>query len=118
MISSRRYINYGLFVVLPLLYSFTLAKQDSYVGTYSAVSNHNTIELVVDANQTYSYTQKLCSGKDLQLSGVWTWKNKAIILLQNDKSIRFHKVWRFSKDGSVARSRSGMLFYTLRKAVD
>ncbi len=115
MILKQIVTNFIVLLALPLCFGFSTITAPSFIGTYASYTDANTIELVINQDNTFAYTEKLCTGKDVKSTGVWEAKNNAIILLPKDNSIDFHTKWKFDKEGAKANSRKGMLFYTLRK---
>jgi len=102
-------------LVIVLCFGFTPVSNAVFLGTYASYTKANTIELIVNQDNTFSYTEKLCTGKNLKCNGVWKAKRNSIILESSNKTLNFHKKWKFDKAGTKANSRNGMLFYTLRK---
>jgi hypothetical protein len=117
MILKQIVTKFIVLLALPFCFGFSTIATSSCIGTYASYTESNIIELVINQDNTFSYIEKLCTGKDLKSTGSWESKHNAIILLPEDKSIDFHTKWKFDKEGTKANSRKGLLFYTLRRVL-
>ena len=87
----------------------------NYIGTYG-VSNNNSshLKLTIEEDGSFTYKDFTNPKKKINVSGTWNIKNGKITLNSASK-INYHNKWKFNKDGTVAKSRKGLLFYTLHK---
>jgi hypothetical protein len=105
---------FSLLAVIFLSYSFTI-NNPNYIGTYG-VSNDDPSEITLDIHKdgTFNFQDMSNTSKPIKTKGTWSLKRSSIIL-ESNQPMKFHCKWKFSADGTVARSRKGMLFYTLTK---
>ena len=97
------------------LFSFTQNSVLDYVGTYGVTDNDpSQIELVLNKDFTFTYTDLSSSSRPIKAKGKWILKNKRVYLL-NRTDFVFHTKWKFSKDGKTAKSRKGLTYYSLAK---
>lgn len=103
-----------LLVTVLLMSSFTKRNIDDFIGTYGVSgSNPSQIKLIINSDHTFYYQDFSVSDKKIVTKGNWTLKGNKIVL--KEKDIKFHNVWTFDNNGSVAKSRKGLTFYRLCK---
>lgn len=105
----------ALFMII-LFSAFAEDEQKGIKVTYGASdSNPAQIELKLNEDMSFSYQDFSVASDKIQLKGSYEIQNKKIILQAEDGSRDFHRKWKISKDGTKARSRKAMLFYTLTR---
>lgn len=98
------------------LMSFTTATNADVIGTYGVgADNPNTIELVLNADNTFTYKDFSDAQKPIDVQGNWEIKRDVIVLKNYTSNFSFHNKWKIKMDGKVAKSRKGMTFYRLVK---
>jgi hypothetical protein len=94
--------------------SFTHSSQNSFIGTFGVMaSNPSQIKLVLNADHTFYYQDFSVSTQKIIVDGKWTLKGKNVLLQTSNTNKRFHNVWSFEKNGTVAKSRKGLTYYRL-----
>jgi hypothetical protein len=102
-------------VIISATFSFTHVPEPGFIGTYGVSKNDPShIELTLNKDHTFSYQDFSVPGKKINVAGNWEKKGKYVIL-KTDTKVSFHDKWKFSEDGSIAKSRNGMTFYALEK---
>jgi len=95
-----------------VLCSFTRFDHSGFIGVYGVSDdNPSSIELSINADHSFSYFEKTSTGV-IDVKGKWVQKGKKVFLDSTDKS-DFHRVWSFTNDGQMAKSRKGLCFYSL-----
>lgn len=103
-------------ITIVFLSSFTTKNSTVYIGTYGVSdSDPSQIKLSIYSDQTFTYQDFSIPDKKINVKGNWTQKGAKLILSANHFGHKFHKVWSFTKNGQVARSRRGITFYRLCK---
>jgi len=96
--------------------SFTTEKSNGLDLTFGvSESDPSQIELNLDNDFTFSYQDLSATSQKIIVKGRYVVKNNKIHLIAEDDQIQFHDTWKISDDQSVARSRKGISFYTLRR---
>ena len=75
--------------------------------------NPNHIVLTLKSDHTFTYTDYSNPSKRIDTQGDWIEKKGKIVLFNYESEFEFHDQWKIVKNGSFAKSRKGMLFYTL-----
>lgn len=75
----------------------------------------SAITLTLHEDFTFEYQDLSDREAEVRVQGSYTLKKNQVLLEATDKEISFHKTWKISEDGVVARSRKGLTFYTLQK---
>ena len=103
-------------VILVALTSFTKHTSERFIGVFGVSENDpSEIELVLNEDQTYTYKDLSNPNNPINVFGKWIFKKDHFILLNKGSNASFHSKWKISNDGTVAKSRKGLSFYTLRK---
>lgn len=102
-----------------LLSSFSFTNPYDFIGTYGvSEADPAQIQLVIRADQTFTYQDMSSASNKINVSGSWTYTNGKVTLTDAKSDVRFHNVWSIEKDGQVAKSRKGLSFYRLCKISD
>lgn len=104
-------------LLLFVLMSFSMVSSTSnFVGTYGVTpDNPNVIELTLKEDFSFTYKDFTNPQKKIDTQGKWTVKNGVVLLKPQSSAFSFHHKWKINEDGTVAKSRKGMTFYTLMK---
>lgn len=73
------------------------------------------ISLRLHEDFTFEYQDLSDTQQKIIIEGTYELKNNRVTLEALDSSISFHDTWKISEDGTAARSRKGLTFYTLRR---
>ena len=96
--------------------SFTTEKSNGLDLTFGVSENDpSQIELNLDQDFTFTYRDLSVASQKIIIKGRYAMKNNKIHLIAEDSQIQFHDTWKISNDQSVAKSRKGISFYTLRR---
>ena len=108
-------INSLVLLTLFVLYSsFTCSTQNSFIGTFGVTAlNPSQIKLTLNGDYTFYYQDFSVSTQKIIVDGKWTLKGKNVLLQTSNTNKRFHNVWSFEKNGTVAKSRKGLTYYRL-----
>lgn len=102
--------------ILFAISSFTKPDETGLTGTYGVSENDPAqIELILNKDHTFTYQDLSNPDKNINVSGNWSFKNNQIILKDDRSELSFNDKWKIINDGTIAKSRKGMTFYTLRK---
>lgn len=105
-----------LFVGMVLFSVNAADKPKNLCGTYGVCeSDPSHIELKLEADNTFHYKDLSNPGSSIQVSGTWVQKGNKVILKSNQEGPSFHRTWRISEDGTIAKSRNGLSFYRLAR---
>jgi hypothetical protein len=106
----------AVIVTAILLLSFTNKNSNNFIGTYGvSESDPSEIKLIINSDHTFNYHDYSNPNKKISVSGTWTLKGKKVLLVNSNSEKKFHTVWTFAKNGQVAKSHMGLLFYRLCK---
>lgn len=101
---------------LSICFAFTSNKNEGLNATYGVSENDpSQIELRLNDDFTFTYQDFSKSTAKIQIEGTYQIKNNKIQLIAEGEAIGFHDTWKITEDGSSAKSRKGLAFYTLRK---
>lgn len=99
-----------------LLASFGVKIDKEFIGTYGvSASDPAQIKLIINSDNTFYYQDFSVPNKKIIIHGNWTLRGNKVVLKNSGAEKHFHSVWRFAKDGQVAKSRKGFTFYRLGK---
>jgi len=102
--------------ILFMLSSFSHISEGDVIGTYGvSKSDPSGIELIINENNRFAYKDFSNPSKQIAVTGTWEFKNGHILLTTDNSEIDFHNKWKIVQDGTVAKSRKGVSFYTLIK---
>lgn len=73
------------------------------------------IELQLNKDYTFHYQDFSFPSEKIEVEGTYTVNNNKIHLMPNEGQAEFHDQWKIVENGTVAKSRKGLTFYTLRK---
>lgn len=108
-------ISLSLLIAITL-FSFTTLDKGEIVGVYGVCeSNPSAIQLTLNDDQTFTYRDHSNSNKPIDVHGNWELKNNHVILTNYTTDYSFHTKWKIDQNGTVAKSRKGMTWYTLGK---
>lgn len=115
----KSFFKISLFLISVVFISFQTDLSPNFIGKY-AVSDDNPsqLELILNADQTFSFQDYSDSDNKISVQGNWRQKGSGIILTGNKRGVVFHNVWKFEQNGQVAKSRKGMTFYRLCRSAD
>ena len=101
-------------IVLSTIMAFTYSTTPDFTGTFGVSDNDPcNIELKINNDNTFSFIDYSSKNKKINTTGNWELKNKYIVLISSTPSLKFHNKWKISKNGTIAKSRKGMTYYTL-----
>jgi hypothetical protein len=101
-----------------ILFAFTPKNETSFVGTCGvSPSNSSQITLRIFANQTYYYQDFSVPNQKIISRGRWFQAGNTLTLQVENAQKNFHRVWKFSLEGKLAKSRKGLCFYSLCRPV-
>lgn len=96
--------------------SFNSVSEKTVIGMYGVhESDPAKIQLMINADHTFTYQDYSDMSKIIIVSGRWEQQEEFVVLKDYVSTYKFHDVWKISPDGKVARSKMGMLIYTLTK---
>lgn len=100
--------------------SFSLAAKEipssKFTGTYGfcnctkGTDKTNLIELNLNQDLSFSYTDRSDPKHPLQLNGTYTTNGNKMKLIPSQKSRSFHQKWKFEKEGKCITSRHKLNF--------
>ncbi len=73
------------------------------------------ISLSLHEDFTFEYQDLSDIQQKIIVEGTYELKNNRISLTATNSTASFHNTWKISEDGTAARSRKGLTFYTLRR---
>ncbi|MES2515785.1 MAG: hypothetical protein V4580_16650 [Bacteroidota bacterium] len=112
----KNLFNLSLAIVILATLSFTTVSEPGFIGTYGVSKDDPShIELKLNKDHTFSYQDFSVPSKKINVVGNWELKHNYVILKTADTKVSFHHKWKFNADGSTAKSRNGLTFYTLEK---
>lgn len=113
----KNFIKISAFAFLiASFFAFHPAPKADLAGTYTVSENDpSQIQLVLNADNTFSYRDYSNAAEKIEVKGKWESKGRSIQLLSSTSTVSFHDKWKIDQEGNVAKSRKGMCFYTLRK---
>lgn len=107
-------------MILPTLataicFAFASGPSNNFIGTFGVPdADPAQIKLTINADQTFYYQEFSSANNKVAINGNWRFDGKKLILTDSEKNThKFHNVWRFTENGNVAKSRSGLSFYRL-----
>lgn len=87
----------------------------NFIGTFGVAENNpSRIKLTIKENGNFSFQDFSNPKNKTRVSGTWKLKNKNIILVSDSKKA-FHHKWKVNSEGTKAKSRMGLSFYSLCK---
>lgn len=96
--------------------SFTNVKNDGLDLTFGVSEDDpSQIELNLNKDYTFTYQDLSIATEKIMVEGTYEVKNNKIHLNANNDQTTFHDTWKISDDGTTAKSRKGITFYTLRR---
>ena len=102
-------------LIICICSAFTSIENNGLNVTYGvSESNPAQIELKLNDDYTFTYQDLSISLQEIKVSGTYQIKNNTVHLISREENIKFHDKWKISKDNKTAKSRKGLLFYTLR----
>jgi hypothetical protein len=102
--------------VLLTLFSFTIKSEFNFAGTYGVTANDpSAIELKLNEDKSFTFKDFSNPEKQIDVKGNWEIKNNQVHLKNYNSEFSFHTKWKILNDGTVAKSRKGLTFYTLCK---
>lgn len=102
----------SLFAVM----SFKSVTEKDMVGMYTiAAGSYSKIELKINADHTFSYQDYTDMNNIVIVSGRWEKQEEFIVLKDYVTTHKFNDIWKVSADGKTARSKAGIIIYTLEK---
>lgn len=105
-----------LFVSTLATLSFTKYPENHLAGTYGVSKEDlSQIRLTLNEDHSFTYQDFSNSSKRIAVEGNWELKGKFVVLENTDSKYSFHRKWKISKNGMIAKSRKGMTFYRLCK---
>jgi len=103
-------------ILIILMSSSTDKKANEFIGTYGvSESDPSQIKLTINSDYTFYYQDFSVPDNKIVVHGKWSQKGKKVFLTNNEANKKFHKVWKFEKEGQVAKSRKGLCYYRLGK---
>lgn len=106
----------ALLITVIMMSSFANKNNDQFFGTYGVSANNpSQIKLTIISDHTFYYQDFSASDNKIITTGSWTLIGSKVVLKENISKKKFHNVWTFDKNGQVARSQKGLLFYRLYK---
>lgn len=78
-------------------------------------SDPSQITLSLHEDFTFEYQDLSDIQQKIIVEGTYELKNNRISLAATTSTTSFHDTWKISEDGTAARSRKGLAFYTLRR---
>jgi hypothetical protein len=79
-------------------------------GTCSCNGNNRIIELVLNEDATFKYTDNSDPSHAKVITGTWIMKSEKMLLTASDGNKTFHRKWKYTKDGKCIKSRYKMNF--------
>ncbi len=102
-----------LIFAVALLFSFT-KRTNAITGTYAVSSGDpSQIELVLTADQHFTYRDYSDQQNKINVSGSWALKGNKVVLTATEKGVRFHDKWSLSADQNSVHARKGLCWYSL-----
>lgn len=101
---------------LTLTFMSALAQKQvpACVGIYGvSAADPAQIRLIIRPDSTFYYQDFSVPGKQKIVEGTWTIRGKKVHLKSNGSHPKFHDIWTISARGQYAKSRKGLLFYSL-----
>lgn len=80
-----------------------------------STSDPSQITLTLHEDFTFEYQDLSDIQQQIIVEGTYELKNNRISLAATNSTTSFHDTWKISEDGTAARSRKGLAFYTLRR---
>lgn len=101
-----------LLLIFTINQSF-IQTQPNYIGTFGVTSDDpSQLKLSIEKDGNFSYQDFSNPTKRIEVNGTWKVHGKSVILTSSS-AIKFHSKWKFNDNGTVAKSRKGLSFYTL-----
>ncbi len=83
-------------------------------GCEGQVSTAPQVELTLNPDHTFHYTNAADPGHKLDLNGNWTMQGKRVVLTNDSNTkTRFHSSWKLDKNQTCIVSRKGLNFMRL-----
>ncbi|MBK8487715.1 MAG: hypothetical protein IPL48_08000 [Bacteroidetes bacterium] len=99
-----------------IMSSFANKSSEMFIGTYGVSdSDPSQIKLTINSDNTFYYQDFSIPGEETNITGNWILEGKKVLLKDNNSNDKFHNVWTFIDNGTVAKSRKGLSFYRLYK---
>ncbi len=96
------------------LTAFSPSAEYSFIGTYGVcASDPAQIELRIMPDGTFTYQDFSNPDKKIDVQGKWEARKDVVVLQSPSTATPFHDKWKFTEEGTVAKSRKGMAFYRL-----
>jgi len=103
-------------LVILISQSFTFESNNLIFGSYGVTNNDpSKIELVINEDHTFTFKDYSNPNKRINASGTWEMKKDFVILKSSNSKYSYHTKWKVYDNGSRAKSRNGLAFYTLCK---
>ena len=77
-------------------------------GTYGSP----LVNLTINDDQTFLYTDHSDKSNPINVSGTWKY-SKGKLVLSSSTSVKYHNKWSVKSDSKSIKSRKGMAFYRL-----
>ncbi|MEX1001425.1 MAG: hypothetical protein WDZ35_04855 [Crocinitomicaceae bacterium] len=103
-------------LTISICFAFTSKNNDGLSVTYGVCKEDPfQIELKLNSDYTFTYQDFSIRSQKIKVQGTYQIKNNKVQLMTKDSQIEFHDKWKIVDDGTTAKSRKGLTFYTLRK---
>lgn len=102
--------------ILFFAFGFKGATKPDFIGTYGISKNDPAkLELRINANNTFYYTDLLDPAKKVEVSGNWEAKDNIIILKNYSSEFPYASKWKIEKTGRAIKCIKGTAVYRLAR---
>lgn len=103
-------------LTITICFAFASKNNDGINATFGvSPEDPSQIELQLNKDYTFHYQDFSSPSEKLEVQGTYQIENNKIQLLSKSEEVDFHDLWKIVDNGSAAKSRKGLTFYTLRK---